>query len=49
MRINDKNVTGRIVFRIDPDAIVILHVFDKKNGPNTQTDHRTLSKTNQAL
>jgi phage-related protein len=30
LRINDKNITWRIVFRIDPDAIVILHVFDKK-------------------
>jgi phage-related protein len=32
LRINDKNVTWRIVFRIDPDAIVILHVFDKKTA-----------------
>ena len=32
LRINDKNVTWRIVYRIDPDAIVILHVFDKKTA-----------------
>jgi len=32
LRINDKKVTWRIVYRIDPDAIVILHVFDKKTA-----------------
>ena len=32
LRINDKNVTWRIVYRIDSDAIVILHVFDKKTA-----------------
>ena len=30
LRINDKNLTWRIIYRIDPDAIVILHIFDKK-------------------
>ena len=30
LRINDETVTWRIVYRIDPDAIVILEVFDKK-------------------
>jgi len=30
LRVNDKNVTWRIVYRIDSDAIIILHVFDKK-------------------
>ena len=29
LRVNDKNVTRRIVYRIDPDAIVILEVFQK--------------------
>lgn len=32
LRINDKNVTWRIIYRIDPDAIVILSVFDKKTA-----------------
>jgi phage-related protein len=31
LRINDENVTWRIVYRIDDDAIVILEVFDKKS------------------
>lgn len=32
LRIDDKNKTWRIVYRIDPDAIVILAVFEKKTG-----------------
>ena len=32
LRINDDNMTWRIVYRIDSDAIVILEVFDKKTG-----------------
>lgn len=32
LRINDKNLTWRIVYRIDDDAIVILDVFDKKTN-----------------
>lgn len=32
LRIDDKNVTWRILYRIDPDAIVILHVFEKKTN-----------------
>jgi len=30
LRIPDKDVTWRIVYRTDPDAIVILEVFAKK-------------------
>jgi phage-related protein len=30
LRINDANATWRIVYRIDPDAIVIVDVFSKK-------------------
>ena len=30
LRIPDKQQTWRIVYRIDPDAIVILEVFSKK-------------------
>lgn len=32
LRINDKNLTWRILYKIDPDAIIILHVFDKKTN-----------------
>jgi len=32
LRINDKNLTWRIVYRIDEDAILILHVFEKKTN-----------------
>jgi phage-related protein len=31
LRVNDEGVTWRIVYRIDPDAIVILGVFKKKS------------------
>lgn len=30
LRVNDKNLTWRIVYLIQPDAIVILDVFEKK-------------------
>lgn len=30
LRITDKNRIWRIVYRVDPDAIVILEVFEKK-------------------
>ena len=32
LRINDRNVTWRIVHRVDPDAIVILEVFRKSTA-----------------
>ena len=32
LRINDKILTWRIMYRIDPDAIVLLEVFEKKTG-----------------
>ena len=37
LRINDAGAIWRIVYRIDPDAIVILEVFSKKapKTPNT--------------
>jgi phage-related protein len=31
LRIGDENVTWRIIYRIDVDAIVILEVFEKKD------------------
>jgi len=30
LRINDANLTWRIIYRLDADAIVILAIFDKK-------------------
>ena len=32
LRINDTNLTWRIIYRLDADAIVILAVFDKKTA-----------------
>ncbi len=32
LRITDKDVTWRLVYRIDEDAIIILEVFEKKTG-----------------
>ena len=30
LRIQDQEVTWRLVYRLDPDAVVILEVFSKK-------------------
>lgn len=32
LRINDKRLTWRIIYRTDDDAIIILEVFPKKSG-----------------
>jgi phage-related protein len=32
LRIQDKQQTWRVVYRIDPDAIVLVEVFGKKTG-----------------
>lgn len=32
LRITDENLTWRIIYRIDSDAIVILEVFEKKTS-----------------
>jgi len=36
LRINDKNATWRVIYRIDDDAIVILEVFSKKTNQTPQ-------------
>ena len=36
LRINDKNITWRIIYRIDDDAIILLHVFAKKSQSTPQ-------------
>ena len=32
LRVNDENKAWRLVYRLDPDAIVILEVFEKKTS-----------------
>lgn len=44
LRINDENVTWRIIYRIDVDAIVICEVFAKK----TQTTSKSVIALSQA-
>lgn len=39
LRIQDKQHSWRIAYRIDPDAIVLVEVFSKKTG---QTPKRTI-------
>jgi len=36
LRINDENVTWRVIYRIDQDAIVILEVFSKKTNQTSK-------------
>jgi phage-related protein len=36
LRIPDKDKTWRIVYRVDPDAIVIVEVFEKKTKTTPQ-------------
>jgi phage-related protein len=37
LRIQDADVTWRIVYRLDGDAVVILEVFDKKSRATPKT------------
>lgn len=37
LRIEDENQTWRILYAIEPDAIVILEVFSKKRGTTPKT------------
>lgn len=46
LRIDDENVTWRIVYRIDSDAIVILEVFDKKTN---QTPKKVIDSCKQRI
>ena len=46
LRVNDKNKTWRIVYRIDPDAIVICAVFEKKTS---KTPKNTINICQQRL
>ena len=44
LRIQDKNETWRIVYRIDPDAIIIGEVFRKKSGKTPKHTIETCRK-----
>jgi len=44
LRINDENLTWRIIYRIDSDAILILEIFNKKTA-TTPKHVITISKT----
>ena len=43
LRITDENVTWRIVYRLDADAVIIGHVFSKK----TQVTPKGVIKTSK--
>lgn len=44
LRINDRTGTWRIIYRIDPDAIIIVEVFEKKTP---QTPRRVIELCQQ--
>ena len=46
LRINDLTGTWRIIYRIDPDAIVIVEVFEKKTP---QTPRRVIERCQYRL
>ena len=37
LRLTDREHNWRIIYRIDPDAIVLLEVFSKKSGETPET------------
>jgi phage-related protein len=37
LRVNDQNITWRLFYRVDPDAIVILEVDEKKTQATRKT------------
>jgi len=49
LKINDENLTWRILYRIYTDAILILEVFEKKTSKAPQIDYRYLQTKNQTL
>ena len=46
LRVNDRDKTWRLVYRIDPDAIVILEVFEKKTN---QTPRQVIENCRRRL
>ena len=49
LRVNDENKTWRIIYRIDPDAIVICEVFEEESAQNPQKRHRRLPTTSETI
>ncbi len=37
LRVNDQNGTWRIVYRIDDDAVILVHVFSKQSRTTPKT------------
>jgi len=46
LRINDEDGTWRIIYRVDPDAIVLAEVFSKKTQ---QTPKKVIQTCKQRL
>ena len=46
LRVTDQDKTWRIIYRVDPDAIVICDVFEKKTN---RTPKRNISVSQQRL
>jgi phage-related protein len=46
LRINDEGATWRIIYRVDPDAIIIAAVFSKKTS---QTARHLISTCKRRL
>ena len=44
LRVNDQNKSWRLVYRIEPDAVVILEVFEKKTNRTPQHIVETCQK-----
>jgi len=42
LRVQDQDVVWRVVYRADPDAIVVVDVFEKKNVQDSKTNSRHL-------
>jgi phage-related protein len=51
LRIRDSanNVIWRIIYRLDPDVVVIAEVFCKKNAKHTTVCNKEQSKTIETL
>jgi len=45
LRINDAQVTWRIIYRIDSDAIIIVEVFKKKTQQTSKTVIETCKRS----
>jgi phage-related protein len=46
LRVNDQDKTWRLIYRLDPDAIIICEVFEKKTN---QTPKSTINICQQRL